>query len=142
MLQPFVLSLDDIEHVHFERVHFSSKSFDMVVIMKPGTVPKGSEEFQRISAIPMNKLDMIKMWLMDVLGRVGVTSWTLWRFVVTSTLWGCWRVVAGLHGGSATAELEADSEGCRAEARFLLGCGSGERGEERRGVGWPRNGGR
>lgn len=70
--QPFVLSLDDIEHVHFERVHFSSKSFDMVVIMKAGTVPKGAEEFTRISAIPMAKLDTVKMWLTDVLGKVSL----------------------------------------------------------------------
>lgn len=73
-MQPFVLSLDDIEHVHFERVHFSSKSFDMVVIMKPGTTPKGTEEFHRISLIPMTKLDTIKQWLMDVLGRVRLHS--------------------------------------------------------------------
>ena len=72
--QPFVLSLDDIEHVHFERVHFSSKSFDMVVIMKPGTTPKGQDEFSRISAIPMQKLDTVKMWLVDVLGKVCLHS--------------------------------------------------------------------
>ncbi len=70
LLQPFLLTLDDIEHVHFERVAFSSKSFDMVVIMKPGTTPKGADEYYRISVIPMNKLDTVKMWLVDVLGKV------------------------------------------------------------------------
>jgi nucleosome binding factor SPN SPT16 subunit len=33
---PFVASVRDIEHVHFERVIFSGKNFDMVIIFKKG----------------------------------------------------------------------------------------------------------
>ncbi len=68
------MSLDDIEHVHFERVGFNSKNFDMVIIFKPGRQEKGSEEFVRISAIPMNKLDSIKDWLLDVVEKVRLHS--------------------------------------------------------------------
>ena len=32
--QPFVVSIADIEHVHFERVLFSAKNFDLVIIFK------------------------------------------------------------------------------------------------------------
>lgn len=31
---PFVASVDDIDHVHFERVTFANKAFDMVIIFK------------------------------------------------------------------------------------------------------------
>jgi nucleosome binding factor SPN SPT16 subunit len=70
VVQPFVVSLDDIEHVHFERVGFNSKNFDMAIIFKAGRTEKGSDEFVRISAIPMNKLDQIKDWLLEVVEKV------------------------------------------------------------------------
>ena len=64
------MSLDDIEHVHFERVGFNSKNFDMAIIFKAGRTEKGADEFVRISAIPMNKLDQIKDWLLEVVEKV------------------------------------------------------------------------
>jgi nucleosome binding factor SPN SPT16 subunit len=67
----FVLSLADIEHVHFERVMFSSKNFDMAVILKAGTKQTGKpgeDEFVRINAVPMAELDTIKTWLDSVVG--------------------------------------------------------------------------
>ncbi len=52
----FIISLDDIEHVHFERVTFGSKNFDMAIILKDfDVVPP------RISAISTKDLDSIKV---------------------------------------------------------------------------------
>ena len=39
LLQPFVTSVADIEHVHFERVIFGAKNFDMVIIYKVRIAP-------------------------------------------------------------------------------------------------------
>lgn len=65
----FVLPLDDVEHVHFERVMFGSKNFDMVAIFKPGTRMRGQEEFQAINMIPMADLENIKTWLDSVVDK-------------------------------------------------------------------------
>lgn len=67
LLQPFVMSLDTVEHVHFERVTFASKNFDMVFIMKNGQrAPIGKKPFVRVSMIPMASLEDIKSWLTDL----------------------------------------------------------------------------
>jgi len=63
---PFVAAVADVEHVHFERVTFTNKDFDLVLIFKQGTREKGEEEFVRISSIPRTALDTIKKWLDDV----------------------------------------------------------------------------
>ncbi|GMR52493.1 hypothetical protein PMAYCL1PPCAC_22688, partial [Pristionchus mayeri] len=55
---PFVVTLEEVELVHFERVHFSLKNFDLVVIYKDYT-----RKTQMVTAIPMNKIDDIKEWL-------------------------------------------------------------------------------
>eukprot|EP01138_Halocafeteria_seosinensis_P003670 gb/GECG01003749.1/.p1 GENE.gb/GECG01003749.1/~~gb/GECG01003749.1/.p1 ORF type:complete len:414 (+),score=78.34 gb/GECG01003749.1/:1-1242(+) len=60
---PFVLMLDNVEHVHFERVIFSAKNFDIVFILKPGVAKKGEDEFVKVSAVPMEVLDDIQQWL-------------------------------------------------------------------------------
>lgn len=57
----FIVALDEIEHVHFERVMFSSRNFDLVVVLKNFDLPP-----IRISAIPMSELDSIKEWLDDI----------------------------------------------------------------------------
>lgn len=57
-MPPFVQSLENIELVHFERVSFHLKNFDMVFIFKDYT-KKGV----MITSIPMNQLDQIKEWL-------------------------------------------------------------------------------
>ncbi len=49
------VSLSEVEHVHFERVMFSSKYFDMVIVFKDLTVP-----VQQISAIEMKELEKIQ----------------------------------------------------------------------------------
>ena len=64
---PFVVSLSDVEHVHFERVTFTNKDFDIVFIYKEGVRDKGEDEFVRISSVPMRgNIDAIKAWLDDV----------------------------------------------------------------------------
>ena len=55
---PFVLTLDQIELVHFERVSFSLKNFDMVFVFKDYT-----KKVAMITSIPMKQLDQIKEWL-------------------------------------------------------------------------------
>lgn len=60
-LPVFCVALDSVEHVHFERVMFSSKNFDMVVVFKDFNVLP-----HRVSAIEMKSLDAIKEWLDDI----------------------------------------------------------------------------
>eukprot|EP01135_Chromosphaera_perkinsii_P007045 Nk52_evm24s675 gene=Nk52_evmTU24s675 len=55
---PFVLTLEDVELVHFERVQFSLKNFDLVFVFKDYTKPVKS-----ISSIPTQSLDAVKEWL-------------------------------------------------------------------------------
>jgi len=57
-MPPFVLTLDQIELIHFERVSFHLKNFDMVFIFKDYT-----RKVVMITAIPMNQLDQVKEWL-------------------------------------------------------------------------------
>lgn len=54
----FILTLDQIELVHFERVSFHLKNFDMVFIFKDY-----AKKVVMITSIPMNQLDQIKEWL-------------------------------------------------------------------------------
>ena len=62
-MQPFVLMLQDIEHVHFERVTCMTKEMDCVFIFKKGIAKHGSAEFIRIDSIPMQELEGIQQWL-------------------------------------------------------------------------------
>lgn len=57
----FVVSIGEVEHVHFERVNFSTKNFDMVLIFKNFDLPPRS-----IIAIEMKNLEMIQDWLNEV----------------------------------------------------------------------------
>jgi len=54
----FVITLEDVELVHFERVQFHMKNFDMIFIFKEYT-----RKVSMISAIPMTSLDSVKDWL-------------------------------------------------------------------------------
>jgi nucleosome binding factor SPN SPT16 subunit len=59
--QPFfVVSLSEVEVVHFERVQFTLKNFDMVMVFKDYAVTP-----LRICSIPAEYLDQIKDWLND-----------------------------------------------------------------------------
>jgi len=57
----FVLSIDEIERIHCERVDFALKNFDLVVIYKDYT-----RNVDTIRSIPRNQLESIKEWLNEV----------------------------------------------------------------------------
>ena len=58
----FVIDIDDIEAVHFERVQFGIKNFDMAIIFKDFT------NFKRINSIPIEHIENIK----DYLDEIGI----------------------------------------------------------------------
>lgn len=55
---PFVITLEDVELVHFERVQFHLKNFDMIFVFKDY-----QKKVVMVNAIPMNMLDHVKEWL-------------------------------------------------------------------------------
>lgn len=55
---PFVITLEDVELVHFERVQFHLKNFDMVFVFKDY-----HRKVAMVNAVPMNMLDHVKEWL-------------------------------------------------------------------------------
>ena len=55
---PFVISLEEVELVHFERVQFHIKNFDMVFVFKDY-----NKKVSNVNAIPMNMLDSVRDWL-------------------------------------------------------------------------------
>jgi len=60
----FIMSLDEVEVAHFERVQYSLRNFDLCFIYKDYSKP-----VTRICAIPANYLEGIKNWLdkMDII---------------------------------------------------------------------------
>ncbi len=56
----FVIDIDDIEVVCFERVQFGIKNFDMAIIFKDFTTMK------RINSIPIEHIENIKEYLNDI----------------------------------------------------------------------------
>ncbi|XP_026473184.1 FACT complex subunit spt16 [Ctenocephalides felis] len=72
---PFVITLEDVELVHFERVQFHLKNFDMIFVFKDY-----HKKVSMVNAIPMNLLDHVKEWLnsCDIRYSEGVQSlnWT------------------------------------------------------------------
>ena len=57
----FVASIHEMEHVHFERVSFNQKTFDMTIIWKDLKRPPN-----RITLIASDKLEQIQAWLDDI----------------------------------------------------------------------------
>lgn len=55
---PFVITLEDVELVHFERVQFHLRNFDMVFVFKDY-----NKKVAMVNAIPMNMCDHVKEWL-------------------------------------------------------------------------------
>ena len=55
---PFVVCLEDVEIVHFERVSLQLKNFDMVFIFKDY-----HRKISMINSIPMTQLEHVKEWL-------------------------------------------------------------------------------
>jgi nucleosome binding factor SPN SPT16 subunit len=55
---PFVLTIEEVDIVYFERVSFGLRNFDMVFVFKDYSKPPA-----RISSIPVDMLVAIKQWL-------------------------------------------------------------------------------
>jgi nucleosome binding factor SPN SPT16 subunit len=74
----FVVPLDDIEHVHFERVTPSAKNFDMIIVQKDL-----EKEPLTINSIPREHFVKIEQTLLDVevTFTYGVQSWK-WKEVL------------------------------------------------------------
>ncbi|KRX92343.1 FACT complex subunit spt16, partial [Trichinella pseudospiralis] len=67
----FVLTLDEVELVHFERVHLQLRHFDCIFIFKDY-----SRKPAMVSAIPQHMLDHVKEWLdsCDIVYTEGIQS--------------------------------------------------------------------
>ncbi len=59
---PFVITLDEVEFVQFERVSLSIRTFDMVFIFKDYRIKPAM-----INSVPSNALDHVKEWVMWVI---------------------------------------------------------------------------
>ncbi len=77
--QPFVVSISDLEHVHFERVDFNNKNFDMTIIWKDLKIPP-----KRITSIGQKDLDVIQAWLDDI--NVTFTAGSVFRYITALCL--------------------------------------------------------
>ncbi|XP_060516810.1 FACT complex subunit spt16 [Cylas formicarius] len=79
---PFVITLEDVELVHFERVQFHLKNFDMVFVFKDY-----HRKIAMVNAIPMNMLDHVKEWLnsCDIRYSEGVQSLNWAKIMKTIT---------------------------------------------------------
>lgn len=70
---PFIVTLEEVELVHFERVQFHLKNFDMVFVFKDY-----HRKCAMVNAVPMNMLDHVKEWLKLVFLLVSSNySWIL-----------------------------------------------------------------
>ncbi|XP_075220369.1 SPT16 homolog, facilitates chromatin remodeling subunit dre4 [Lycorma delicatula] len=79
---PFVITLEDIELVHFERVQFHLKNFDMVFVFKDY-----HRKVAMLNAIPMSMLDHVKEWLnsCDIRYTEGIQSLNWAKIMKTIT---------------------------------------------------------
>lgn len=104
---PFVLTLDQVEIVHFERVSFSLKNFDMVFIFKDYT-----RKVVMITSIPMSQIDQIKEWLnsCDIKYTEGVQSFNWPKIMKTIN-----DDLKGFFETGGWSFLEADSDENEAE---------------------------
>ncbi|CAH0557604.1 unnamed protein product [Brassicogethes aeneus] len=79
---PFVITLEDVELLHFERVQFHLKNFDMVFVFKDY-----ARKTAMVNAIPMNMLDHVKEWLnsCDIRYSEGIQSLNWVKIMKTIT---------------------------------------------------------
>ncbi|XP_033331840.1 SPT16 homolog, facilitates chromatin remodeling subunit dre4 isoform X1 [Megalopta genalis] len=101
---PFVITLEDVELVHFERVQFHLKNFDMIFVFKDY-----HRKVAMLNAIPMNLLDHVKEWLnsCDIRYTEGVQSlnWTKIMKTITDDPVGFFD-----NGGWTFLDPESDAE--------------------------------
>ena len=94
----FVISINEIDLIYFERVSQSLKNFDMAFVFKDLSRP-----IKRIAAIPMENLDMLKTWAdeNDIFFAEGLFNMN-WQNVIntikddpeTFVENGCWNFLA------------------------------------------------
>ncbi|XP_050429872.1 FACT complex subunit spt16-like isoform X2 [Adelges cooleyi] len=101
---PFVITLEDVELVHFERVQFHLKNFDMIFVFKDY-----QKKVVMVNAIPMNMLDHVKEWLnsCDIRYSEGIQSlnWTKIMKTITDDPEGFFE-----NGGWTFLDPESDDE--------------------------------
>ncbi|XP_030032995.1 FACT complex subunit spt16 isoform X3 [Manduca sexta] len=101
---PFVIALEDVELVHFERVQFHLKNFDMVFVFKDY-----AKKVAMVNAVPMNMLDHVKEWLnsCDIRYSEGIQSlnWTKVMKTITDDIEGFFE-----NGGWSFLDPESDAE--------------------------------
>ncbi|VVC28157.1 Hypothetical protein CINCED_3A014976 [Cinara cedri] len=101
---PFVITLEDVELVHFERVQFHLKNFDMIFVFKDY-----QKKVVMVNAIPMNMLDHVKEWLnsCDIRYSEGIQSlnWTKIMKTITDDPEGFFE-----NGGWSFLDPESDDE--------------------------------
>ncbi|OJD37458.1 fact complex subunit spt16 [Diplodia corticola] len=115
---PFlVLTLNEIEVVHLERVQFGLKNFDMVVVFKDFTRPPS-----HVNTIPVESLDAVKDWLDSVEipfseGPVNLNWATIMKTVQADPhqffVDGGWSFIAAdsdEEGGDESEEVESNFE--------------------------------
>uniref|UniRef100_A0AAU7BN93 FACT complex subunit n=1 Tax=Henosepilachna vigintioctopunctata TaxID=420089 RepID=A0AAU7BN93_9CUCU len=106
---PFVITLEDVELVHFERVQFHLKNFDMVFVFKDY-----GRKVSMVNAIPMNMLDHVKEWLnsCDIRYSEGVQTlnWAKIMKTITDDPEGFFE-----SGGWTFLDPESDDEAAAAE---------------------------
>lgn len=101
---PFIVTLDEVELVHFERVQFHLKNFDMVFVFKDY-----HRKCAMVNAVPMNMLDHVKEWLnsCDIRYTEGIQSlnWTKIMKTITDDPEGFFE-----SGGWSFLDPESDGE--------------------------------
>lgn len=102
---PFVIPLEDVELVHFERVQFHLRNFDMVFVFK-----NYNQKIAMVNAVPMNMLDHVKEWLnsCDIRYSEGIQSlnWAKIMKTITDDPEGFFD-----NGGWTFLDPESDGEG-------------------------------
>ncbi|KAJ6643723.1 FACT complex subunit spt16 [Pseudolycoriella hygida] len=101
---PFVITLEDVELVHFERVQFHLRNFDMIFVFK-----NYNQKVAMVNAIPMNMCDHVKEWLnsCDIRYSEGIQSlnWTKIMKTITDDPKGFFE-----SGGWTFLDPESDGE--------------------------------
>ncbi|EGT48468.1 hypothetical protein CAEBREN_01600 [Caenorhabditis brenneri] len=101
---PFIVTLSEVELVHFERVSLQLKNFDMVFIFKDYKA-----KTQMVAQIPMSSIDKIKEWLhtCDIWYSEGIQSlnWAKVMKTITDDPEDFFE-----NGGWSFLDLESDNE--------------------------------
>ena len=113
----FVITINEIEIIYFERVSQSLRNFDMAFIFKDLSRP-----IKRITAIPMENLDMLKTWAdeNDIFFGEGLLNMN-WQNVINTIKndpedfveTGCWNFLA-----ENASDEEEEEEGENADPEY------------------------